>query len=120
MLCCIVSNSYSVSFLFSFPDKDVSCPTSSVPPSALSDDGEDRSQGSGGESSSLRYAYKDDQRNHVNTSGKKTYDRNFLLELQNYPASMKKPDDLPSLEDVRDKAIKPVCFNDSNKIIFCY
>ena len=89
----------------------MSSPTSSVvdavstPPSAVSDDGEDRSQVSGGKSSSLRYAYKDDQWSPVNPSGKKAYDRNFLLELQNNPASMKKPDGLPSLEVVRDKVI---------------
>lgn len=77
----------------------------STPPSAVSDDGEDRSQVSGGKSSSLRYAYKDDQWSPVNPSGKKAYDRNFLLELQNNPASMKKPDGLPSLEVVRDKVM---------------
>ncbi len=77
----------------------------STPPTAVSDVGEGRSQGNGGKSSSLRYAYKDDQWSPVNPSGKKTYDRNFLLELQNNPVSMKKPEGLPSLEVVRDKVI---------------
>lgn len=86
--------------------------------------------GSGGKSSSLRYTYKDgkihycfvliindsfkfffcvfnklDQWSPANPEGKKTYDRTFLLELMNNPASQKKPDGLPNLEVVRDKVI---------------
>lgn len=51
----------------------------------------------------LRYSYKDDQWSPVNPEGKKAYDRTFLLELQNNPASQKKPEGLPNLEVVRDK-----------------
>ena len=47
-----------------------------------------------------------DQWSPVNPEGKKTYDRNFLLELQNNPASQKKPEGLPSLEVVLDKVRK--------------
>ncbi|XP_046441878.1 eukaryotic translation initiation factor 4 gamma 1-like isoform X2 [Daphnia pulex] len=87
-------------------DKQGSSPSPSVivmtpPPITASDDGENRAPG---KSSSLKYTYKDDQWSPVNPEGKKTYDRNFLLELQNNPASQKKPDGLPSLEVVRDKA----------------
>lgn len=39
----------------------------------------------------------------MNPEGKKAYDRLFLLELQNTPASQKKPAGLPNLEVVRDK-----------------
>lgn len=46
-----------------------------------------------------------DQWSPVNPEGKKTYDRLFLLELQNNPASQKKPEGLPSLEVVRDKVL---------------
>ena len=79
-----------------------------------SDDGEDRS---GGKSSSLRYPYKDDQWSPVNPSGKKVYDRNFLVELKNNPASMKKPEGLPGswiLQVIREKV------RNSHKISVCY
>ena len=42
----------------------------------------------------------------MNTSGKKVYDRNFLLNLHNNSASMKKPEGLPNLEIVRDQVIR--------------
>merc|ERR1712071_170303 len=58
---------------------------------------------SSNKSSMLRFSYKDDQWSPLNPEGKKTYDRVFLLELQNTPASQKKPLGLPNLEVVRDK-----------------
>ena len=39
---------------------------------------------------------------------KKTYDRSFILELQNNPACQKKPQELHSLEIVRDKVRKRI------------
>ncbi|XP_037786185.1 eukaryotic translation initiation factor 4 gamma 1-like isoform X8 [Penaeus monodon] len=50
----------------------------------------------------LKYNYKDDQWSPVNPDGKRQYDRRFLLELQNNPLSLKKPESLPNLEVVRD------------------
>lgn len=50
----------------------------------------------------LKYSYKDDQWSPVNPDGKRQYDRRFLLELQNNPLSLKKPESLPNLEVVRD------------------
>nr|CAH0113662.1 unnamed protein product [Daphnia galeata] len=44
------------------------------------------------------------QSSSVNLQGNKTYERNFLLKLQNSPASQKKPEGLARLEIVRDKA----------------
>ena len=41
----------------------------------------------------------------MNTSGKKVYDRNLLLDLHNNPASLKKPECLPNLEIVRDQVV---------------
>ena len=49
-----------------------------------------------------------DQWSPVNPQGKKTYGRNFLLELQNSPACQKKPHGLASLEIVRDKVRKRI------------
>jgi|688.fasta_scaffold344625_4 hypothetical protein len=115
--------------LLSFTDKQGSSPSPSLmvmtpPANTATDDGENRAPG---KSTSLKYTYKDgkligeirlrlesmiyfytflmftDQWSPVNPEGKKTYDRNFLLELQNNPASQKKPEGLPSLEVVRDK-----------------
>lgn len=43
-----------------------------------------------------------DQWSPVNPDGKRQYDRRFLLELQNNPLSLKKPESLPNLEVVRD------------------
>lgn len=62
----------------------------------LSDDGADRSQESSGKPS-LRHAHKDDKRSPVNPSLKKVYDRNFLLQQQNNPTSMRKPKGLSTL-----------------------
>nr|CAH0113663.1 unnamed protein product [Daphnia galeata] len=62
-----------------------------APPITATDDGEN-------EAASLRYTYKDDQWSPVNPQGKRTYGRNFLLELQNSPACQKKPPGLPILE----------------------
>ncbi|XP_053654617.1 eukaryotic translation initiation factor 4 gamma 3, partial [Cherax quadricarinatus] len=50
----------------------------------------------------LKYTYKEDQWSPVNPEGKRQYDRRFLLELQNNPLSLKKPESLPNLEVVRD------------------
>ncbi|XP_042241638.1 eukaryotic translation initiation factor 4 gamma 1-like isoform X3 [Homarus americanus] len=50
----------------------------------------------------LKYSYKEDQWSPVNPEGKRQYDRRFLLELQNNPLSLKKPESLPNLEVVRD------------------
>ncbi len=71
----------------------------SVP--AVSVDGADRSQKGCG-NPSLRIAFNDIE-SPLNPSGKKVYNRNFLLQQQNKPASMKKPEGLPRLEVVRDK-----------------
>jgi len=54
----------------------------------------------------LQYAYKDDQWSPINPDGKRQYDRSFLLELQNNPLSLKKPEALPNLEVVRDGVVQ--------------
>lgn len=41
-----------------------------------------------------------DQWSPVNPEGKKKYERDFLLELQNEPQSRKKPENLPDVEAV--------------------
>ncbi|XP_075212350.1 eukaryotic translation initiation factor 4 gamma 3-like isoform X3 [Lycorma delicatula] len=48
----------------------------------------------------LKHKYKEDQWSPLNPEGKKKYGREFLLDLQNEPQSMKKPDNLPNLEVV--------------------
>lgn len=48
----------------------------------------------------LRHSYKEDQWSPVNPEGKKKYERDFLLELQNEPQSRKKPENLPDVEAV--------------------
>lgn len=48
----------------------------------------------------LRHTYKEDQWSPLNPEGKKRYERDFLMELQNDPQSKKKPDNLPDLEVV--------------------
>ncbi|XP_046742564.1 eukaryotic translation initiation factor 4 gamma 3-like isoform X8 [Diprion similis] len=48
----------------------------------------------------LKYIYKDDQWSPLNKSGKKVYDRDFLIKLQNDPNSKIKPLNLPDLEVV--------------------
>lgn len=56
----------------------------------------------------LKYKYKDDQWSPINKSGKKIYDREFLMKLQNDPNSKIKPANLPDLEVVL-KDISKVC-----------
>ncbi|PNF16446.1 hypothetical protein B7P43_G10313 [Cryptotermes secundus] len=48
----------------------------------------------------LRHTYREDQWSPLNPEGKKKYERDFLMELQNDPQSKKKPDNLPNLEVV--------------------
>nr|KAF7435190.1 hypothetical protein H0235_003381 [Vespula pensylvanica] len=48
----------------------------------------------------LKYTYKDDQWSPINKSGKKVYDREFLIRLQDDPNSKIKPNNLPDLEVV--------------------
>ncbi|XP_024939403.1 eukaryotic translation initiation factor 4 gamma 1 isoform X9 [Cephus cinctus] len=48
----------------------------------------------------LKYTYKDDQWSPLNMSGKKVYDREFLMNLQEDPNSKIKPLNLPDLEVV--------------------
>ncbi|KAJ9596732.1 hypothetical protein L9F63_012238 [Diploptera punctata] len=45
---------------------------------------------------SLKYSYKDDQWSPNNPDGKKKYEREFLMELQNDPQSKKRPVNLPT------------------------
>ncbi|KAK2588140.1 hypothetical protein KPH14_004191 [Odynerus spinipes] len=48
----------------------------------------------------LKYKYKDDQWSPINKGGKKVYDREFLMRLQDDPNSRIKPSNLPDLEVV--------------------
>ncbi|KAK3598299.1 hypothetical protein CHS0354_010275 [Potamilus streckersoni] len=48
----------------------------------------------------LKYKYKEDQWSPINHEGKKQYDRDFLLQLQNAPESTLKPLDLPDIPDI--------------------
>ncbi|XP_043492134.1 eukaryotic translation initiation factor 4 gamma 3-like isoform X5 [Polistes fuscatus] len=48
----------------------------------------------------LKYTYKDDQWSPINKDGKKVYDREFLIRLQDDPNSKIKPTNLPDLEVV--------------------
>ncbi|CAH1774611.1 unnamed protein product [Owenia fusiformis] len=48
----------------------------------------------------LKYKYREDQWSPINTEGKKSYDRDFLLNLQFVSDSMSKPNKLPRLPDV--------------------
>lgn len=48
----------------------------------------------------LKYTYKEDQWSPINTSGKKIYDRDFLMKLQFDPNSKLKPPNLPNLQAV--------------------
>ncbi|KAI4491072.1 hypothetical protein M0802_010489 [Mischocyttarus mexicanus] len=54
----------------------------------------------------LKYTYKDDQWSPINKDGKKVYDRDFLIRLQDDPNSKIKPSNLPDLEVVLN-SIKP-------------
>lgn len=49
---------------------------------------------------SLKYKYRDDQWSPLNKSGKKVYDREFLMKLQDDPNSKIKPSNLPDLDVV--------------------
>ncbi|XP_076358075.1 eukaryotic translation initiation factor 4 gamma 3-like isoform X2 [Tachypleus tridentatus] len=53
----------------------------------------------------LKFYYPADQWSPLNLEGKKQYDRDFLLQLQSEPVSLKKPQGLPDLEVIKDKAI---------------
>ncbi|XP_024228238.1 eukaryotic translation initiation factor 4 gamma 3 isoform X2 [Bombus impatiens] len=48
----------------------------------------------------LKYKYKEDQWSPINKSGKKIYDREFLIKLQDDPNSKIKPSNLPDLDVV--------------------
>ena len=52
----------------------------------------------------LKYSYKEDQWSPLNPEGKKQYDRDFLLQLQSQPMSLCKPNNLPNLDVIKDKA----------------
>lgn len=54
----------------------------------------------------LKYIYKKDQWSPINTSGKKIYDRDFLMKLQFDPNSKIKPTNLPDLEVVLKDSTK--------------
>ncbi|XP_065337043.1 eukaryotic translation initiation factor 4 gamma 1 isoform X6 [Cloeon dipterum] len=54
-----------------------------------------------------KLVYSDDQWSPSNTSGKKKYARDFLMQLQYNSQSLKRPEDLPKLEVVIDKS-RPV------------
>ncbi|KAL0133320.1 hypothetical protein PUN28_000815 [Cardiocondyla obscurior] len=49
---------------------------------------------------SLKYVYKEGQWSPLNVTGRKSYDRDFLLRLQNDPNSKLKPANLPNLQAV--------------------
>ncbi|XP_015180094.1 PREDICTED: eukaryotic translation initiation factor 4 gamma 1 isoform X3 [Polistes dominula] len=56
----------------------------------------------------LKYTYKDDQWSPINKDGKKVYDREFLIRLQDDPNSKIKPNNLPDLEVVlKDNKNRP-------------
>ncbi|KAG7197148.1 hypothetical protein KM043_007233 [Ampulex compressa] len=55
----------------------------------------------------LKYTYKDDQWSPINKSGKKVYDREFLMMLQDDPHSKIKPPNLPDLDVVLKDSTKP-------------
>jgi len=56
----------------------------------------------------LKYEYKPDQWSPINIEGKKQYDREFLMKLQQDPLSMTKPDNLPNMDIIKDKAIAKI------------
>ncbi|XP_042911192.2 uncharacterized protein [Parasteatoda tepidariorum] len=56
------------------------------------------------QSNKLKYSYKEDQWSPVNIEGKKKYDRDFLLQLQCQPSSLVKPQNLPNLDVIKNKA----------------
>ncbi|CAL1268470.1 unnamed protein product [Larinioides sclopetarius] len=52
----------------------------------------------------FKFSYKEDQWSPLNPEGKKHYDREFLLYLQSQPLSLCKPNNLPNLSVIKDKA----------------
>ncbi|GFU09861.1 eukaryotic translation initiation factor 4 gamma 3 [Nephila pilipes] len=94
--------------ILDIPSNDIS-PTdlvsdsSSVSPSA---DGEDKENTVEEPENKvvLKYSYKEDQWSPLNPEGKKQYDRDFLLQLQSQPMSLRKPMHLPNLDVIKDKA----------------
>ncbi|CAL1268469.1 unnamed protein product [Larinioides sclopetarius] len=75
---------------------------SSVSPSADSEDKENAVESQN--KIVLKYSYKEDQWSPLNPEGKKQYDREFLLQLQSQPMSLCKPNNLPNLDVIKDKA----------------
>ncbi|GBN38454.1 Eukaryotic translation initiation factor 4 gamma 3 [Araneus ventricosus] len=53
----------------------------------------------------LELCYAEDQWSPRNPEGKKQYDREFLLQLQSQPMSLRKPNNLPNLDVIKDKVI---------------
>ncbi|XP_017890862.1 eukaryotic translation initiation factor 4 gamma 3-like isoform X3 [Ceratina calcarata] len=64
----------------------------------------------------LKYKYKDDQWSPINKSGKKVYDRDFLIKLQNDPNSKIKPTNLPDLDVVLKDSSKVWSTRTSNDL----
>ncbi|XP_012235318.2 eukaryotic translation initiation factor 4 gamma 3 isoform X2 [Linepithema humile] len=56
----------------------------------------------------LKYTYKEDQWSPINTTGKKIYDRDFLMKLQHEPNSKIKPPNLPNLQAVLKDTIQNI------------
>nr|XP_031840128.1 eukaryotic translation initiation factor 4 gamma 3-like [Nomia melanderi] len=79
-----------------------------------------QTEGTAANQITLKYKYKDDQWSPINKSGKKIYDREFLMTLQDDPNSKTKPSNLPDLDVVLkdgQKARAPVdlrAFRDSS------
>ena len=48
--------------------------------------------------------------------GKKQYDREFLMKLQQDPLSMTKPENLPNMDIIKDKAIAKTLVPGTNKL----
>ncbi|XP_055935890.1 eukaryotic translation initiation factor 4 gamma 3-like isoform X2 [Argiope bruennichi] len=82
---------------------DPTSETSSVSPSADSEDKENVAE-TQKDKIVLKYSYKEDQWSPLNPEGKKQYDREFLLQLQSQPMSLCKPNNLPNLDVIKDKA----------------
>lgn len=59
-----------------------------------------------------------DQWSPLNPDGKRKYERDFLLELQNDPQSRKKPENLPDLEVVLKDTGNKVCIRCENLVDF--
>jgi hypothetical protein len=97
-----IKTSKQIMFLTDKPGLNVATPL----PVTATDDGESRAQG---KSIFFLFLKFKDQWSPVNPEGKKVTeedDSDFLLELQNNPASQTKPEGLPSLEVVLDKVRK--------------